>query len=238
MEGKGANGTRSSRRAALLLAAAGMLLAACSGTNAAQPAATGTATGTPQAARAAATPSIKVPAGFTSDATTSRPSGAAAADRGGRGKYAGLEPRLDAQQLYALLQKARLPVSDGTSVTPASDPDGRLGTLHGYTGRLDFLDTSLAQPGTPWSLANGGAIEVFASDADARKAMKALDTANSGNPSEHDYRARTIILRLSINVAADQQSAYGLALRRAVEDDLRRQYRAASAASATPASQP
>jgi len=244
MVGKSTNNARRSRTAALLLTAgAALLLAACSGASATKPAAqttaTGTASGTPlaAAASASATPHINIPAGIGSG-TPAAATGVPTANNAVGGKYAGLEPQLDAQQLYADLQKKKLPVSDGTAVTADTDPDGQLGKPGGYTSRVDFLDTSLAQPGTAWSLANGGAIEVFASDQDARKAMKALDAANQSNPTEHDTLAKTVILRLSLNVAADQQSSYGLAVKRAVADDLKRQYKAASTPSATPSPTP
>lgn len=235
----GTDHARRGKRLALPLAAGGaLLLAACSGGgNVQHSAAQATASAMPSetplassAARAGATPSINIPANLGG--------GAAAANGGAGGRYAGLEPRFDAQQLYAVLQKGKLPVSDGAAVTATDDPDGQLGKPGGYTSRVDFLDTSLAQPGTAWTLTSGGAIEVFASDVDARKAMKALDTANKTNPTEHDYLAKTIVLRLSLNVAADQQSSYGLAVKRAVVDDLRQQYKAASVPGATPTPTP
>ena len=243
MEGKSATRARWGRQLAAPLIGSGMLLlAACSGgINAAHPAAqatsTGRAGGTPIVARASATPSSNADAAIAGRGTPAAQTGAAVANGKGGGKYAGLEPQLDAQQLYAALQKAKLPVSDGTAVTASTDPDGRLGKPGAYTSRVDFLDTALAQPGTAWSLANGGAIEVFASDADARRAMKVLTAANNAHPTEHDYLSKTVILRLALNVTADQQSAYGLAVRRAVDDDLKRQYRAASVPIATPAPQ-
>jgi hypothetical protein len=231
---------RTGLRVGLLTSAVGatLLLAACSGgANNAQPAARATAgSGSPvEKVQAVVTPTPVTAAAAVASTATPQ---AAAGKNGKGGKYAGLLPRLDAQQLYTVLQKGKLPVSDGTAVTAATDPDDQLGKAGGYTSRVDFLDTSLAQPGTAWSLADGGAIEVFASEKDAKAAKKALDTANATSPSEHDYLDKTVLLRLANGIAADQQSAYGLKVKRAVVADLKQQYKAASAASPTPAPQP
>src|SRR5579883_2312145 len=156
-------GARTGRNGALIAAlGAAALLSACAGSAGGTHAGatTTSAAGTPERVQAIVTSSPTLGAVAGASTTTPIATATPSAGQGKGGKYAGLLPQLDARQIYAALQRAQLPVSDGTAVTAANDPDGKLGTPGGYTSRVDFLDTSLAQPGTAWSLANCGAIEV------------------------------------------------------------------------------
>jgi hypothetical protein len=132
---------------------------------------------------------------------------------------------LDAARVYAALRRRGLPVSDGVqSPCSAADLPSGVGVL--CISRVDFLDTTLAAPGSPWSLQLGGAIEVFATSTDACRVKRALDTANHGAPAEYDYLDRTILLRLSTRLPAQQVSAYELTVKRAVAESSKRTARA------------
>lgn len=232
----GTGGARHGSRVGIVAAAAGasMLLAACTGGGAnghTQTAAT--ATSAAQHAAAAITPS---PAATGTPKIALPPAGSSRATATAKPAMASMQksqPQLNAGQVLQALQRAGLPLTDGAVLTTANDPDGQLGHASGYTSRADFLDTSLARSGTSWSLSNGGAIEVFDTSKEAAKAKAALAQA-AGAPTEYDYADKTIILRLSTQLPAVQVSSYELAVKRAVQLDLRRQKKSAAAAPASP----
>lgn len=247
MRWSGNEGVRRGRRLGLCLLAAGaaVLLTACAGgaKNAAPNAAA--ARGTPRQTAStlspavSATPGIVLPPVARASGTPSSTAQAGKSTKGAPAADHGLLPQLDAGQTLSALQKAGLPVIDGSVVTAANDPDARPGQPGGYASRADFLDSSLAKTGTPWSVANGGAIEVFDTTkaaAMAKKALVAAATAAGGSPSEDDYADKTIVLRLSTHLPAQQVSAYELAVKRAVQLDLKHQKK--SMASPTPSPTP
>lgn len=204
------------RYLALALGGCAILLAACSGGHAsstpdadASPRPSADA-GTPVAAAIASATAIPPP-------TSAIPSAARATPRPAS--------PLDAARVYAALHRRGLPVSGGVQ-SPCSAADVPFGVGVLCISRVDFLDTTLAAPGSPWSLQLGGAIEVFATSTDARRVKRALDTANHGAPAEYDYLDRTILLRLSTRLPAQQVSAYELAVKRAVAESSKRTARA------------
>jgi len=134
-------------------------------------------------------------------------------------------PSLDAARVYAALRRHGLPVSNGV-LAPCSPADAPPSAGVACVSRIDFLDTTLASPTSAWSLQLGGAIEVFATPADAHRVKRALDAANRGAPAEYDYLDRTVLLRLSTRLPAQQVSAYELAVKRAVAEDIKRAARA------------
>ncbi len=231
-----------------LSANATVALAAAAVATPATPAAAGTTaarSATPAAASSAATRAT--PAAATPARKSAIPTGAtpaptpAAADSG---KKAAKRDALATVQLTAgavtqSLQRHNLAAGQVQAVTSQNDPDGKLGKPNQYTSRADFLDPALANGGD-WSLANGGAVEVFGSAKDAVRAKKQLQAGNSGStPSEIDYQAGPILLRLSPRLSQPQIANYEKAtkdtLKAAVKAEEGRKKGAKKPVTATPA---
>lgn len=182
-----------------------VLSAACGGT--AKPTST-----TPAPLAASATVALAAPIAATPATPAAADTGKKAAKRDALARV-----QLTAGMVTQSFQRHQLPASQVQAVTSQNDPDGQLGKPNQYTSRADFIDTTLATSGD-WSLANGGAVEVFDSVAGAARAKHQLQAGHGGSaPSELDYQAGTILLRLSPRLSQPQIADYEKATKDALK---------------------
>jgi hypothetical protein len=118
-----------------------------------------------------------------------------------------------AEDLVVALRQGGLPVLGWTLVTGPTDPDRLLGRPRQYTSKVTFSDRRLASGGgsEAANLADGGAIEVFATPADAARRVRALAGA-SARVSRHGR----VVLALSRRLGTAAVNGYRDALERAL----------------------
>ncbi|MER7768709.1 hypothetical protein [Kitasatospora sp. NPDC096140] len=184
------------RRTALTILAATALAttAACSSSStsdkAAAPAPT-TAAAAPQSSTAAAVPSA--------------PGGAPAAES-------------DAASVLAKIAAAVTTVKAGGQVTAESDPNHLLGRPGQYTSKMTFTDSRIKAADVEGeaadSVARGGAIEVFATEADAKTRAAYIQGIVKGMPAlmEYDYAKGPVVVRVSKYLTPDQAKALAAGL--------------------------
>ncbi|MFE5655721.1 hypothetical protein [Streptomyces sp. NPDC056431] len=99
-------------------------------------------------------------------------------------------------------------------VTEDNDPNNLLGRPNQYTSKITFTDSRIkaddvagAEPG---SLELGGAIEVFASAADAQARADYIQKVTKGMPMlvEYDYVSGTVLVRVSHYLTPTQAADY------------------------------
>ncbi|MEU4296330.1 hypothetical protein [Kitasatospora aureofaciens] len=174
------------RRTTLTLLTAGLLAAtaACSST-------TTTGSSTAPASTAAAQP--------TGAASTAAPGTAAQA--------------ADASAVLAKLTAAVKTVKAGVQVTADNDPNHLLGRPGQYTSKVTFSDSRIKAADIEGekedSVNRGGAIEVFASEADAKARSEYIQGIVKGMPAlmEYDYVRGPVVVRVSKLLTPDQAKA-------------------------------
>jgi hypothetical protein len=166
---------------------------------------------------------VLLAAGLALTACSSSDSGSKNPDEPGvattRGTLHAAAERLDAAGIMTKLTAA-IPTAHKTiEYTAATDKNGKLGRPHQYTSKINFADTRVDQAkandssdGDKTDIAYGGAVEVFATAADAKAWVKYLDGIGQavGGLVTPDYLLRQdrYVLRVSHLLTPDQVGEY------------------------------
>ncbi|WBP89549.1 hypothetical protein [Kitasatospora cathayae] len=156
-----------------------------------------------------------------SSSTTDRPAAptptlTAAAQTGGAASPAqpsAAAPAADASAALAKLTAAVKTVKAGVTVTAESDPNHLLGRPGQYTSKITFSDSRIKAADVEGekedSVNRGGAIEVFASEADAKARSEYIQGIVKGMPAlmEYDYVRGPVLVRVSRLLTPDQAKA-------------------------------
>lgn len=124
----------------------------------------------------------------------------------------------DAARIVAALKAAGVPVGEVKVYTAADDPNSLLGRPGQYTGKAAFTLTSIPadkqDTADPFSVENGGSVEVFAGADDAATRARYVAAVTKSMPmfAEYDTLHGTVLLRLSHLLTPDQAAAYQRAL--------------------------
>jgi hypothetical protein len=120
-----------------------------------------------------------------------------------------------AGQVIKQLQDAGVPIDESQELTAANDPNELLGRPGQYTGKAFFHDARL--PAEKNSLHpelidadSGGSVEVFASEADAKKRADYVQaiTESSGLFAEYSYLRGAAFIRVTGKLTPDQVKIY------------------------------
>lgn len=128
----------------------------------------------------------------------------------------------DARQVLAELSDPIKNVRFVESYTAENDQNELLGCrAHAYTSKVNFSDTSINEAELtgyePDDYQRGGAVEVFANEADAAARYHHLQTIvrpSDADLEEQDFLNGRILLRLSTHLASTQVARYQEALKR------------------------
>src|SRR5262249_24440245 len=104
-----------------------------------------------------------------------------------------------------------IPISKKQVYTAANDPNHLLGRSHGYTSKVNFVDSRLGAGTGSFDPNEGGSVEVFSSKGDARSRMQLIDKITQTNPAlgdGYDYLEGLALLRLSNKLVPAQAKAY------------------------------
>ena len=182
----------SGRRALPAALLAGLLAAGLAGCGRA---AQGGADGTATTARTPAPATTRAPATTVAPTTTTRSARA-----------------MTAEELVVALRQSGLPILGWTLITGPTDPDHLLGRPGQYTSKVIFSDRRLAGGGgtEAANLADGGAIEVFASAAAAARRAPVL-AGRGVRVTRHGRVLLAVSTRLAAASAAKYREALGIA---------------------------
>lgn len=113
---------------------------------------------------------------------------------------------LTSEQIVQAMLARGLPVGEYADFSATSDPEGLLGKPGQYTSRTTFADIDILPMTEPYAtVQDGGAVEVFASEADAQARLAAVKAAN---PTERVYLEGTALLRLSDKLTPERAAQY------------------------------
>jgi hypothetical protein len=138
-------------------------------------------------------------------------SGGAKNGGGGKAQFGDI---LDAGSLVGLFQANGLPVGKYQVYNASTDPNHLLGRPGLYTSKSNFIDTRIDQSDFAGEKAigidQGGSVEVFASDRDARQRADYVRSITRGSAlfAEYSYRRDRVYLRLSKRLTPKQAKAY------------------------------
>ena len=122
-----------------------------------------------------------------------------------------------ADEVLQELKDRDLPIGKSVSYTAKNDPNDLLGRPNQYTSKVMFEDTRLNPDpvADKFDVQNGGSIEVFKDEDDARARAKYLkELTKSFSPfAEYSYREGTVLLRLSHRLTPKQATEYEDALK-------------------------
>lgn len=113
-------------------------------------------------------------------------------------------PKPSAEHVIKQLQAAGVPIDASQELTATNDPNKLLGRPGQYTGKAFFHDTRL--PAEKNSLHpelmdsdSGGSVEVFASEADAKRRAEYVRSITQGNAlfAEYSYLHGTVFIRVT-----------------------------------------
>jgi hypothetical protein len=108
--------------------------------------------------------------------------------------------------------QAGLPVSSLVMLTAETDPGRLLGRPGQYVGKAVWHDPRTDTPPST-EVSSGGAVEVFATEADLRRRRDQLTTATpAGSAAEHLYTRGLALVRVSGKLAPAQAAEYQRAL--------------------------
>jgi len=123
---------------------------------------------------------------------------------------------LTAEAIVQALVDRGLPIDSTVTYTAETDPNELLGRPAQYVGKASFHDSRLDAPSDPkvLSVTDGGSVEVFRSDDDARRRFDYVsEIAKLPLVAEYDVLVGTVLLRLSGGLTPDQAAVYKAALR-------------------------
>ncbi|WP_316528209.1 hypothetical protein [Kitasatospora brasiliensis] len=102
----------------------------------------------------------------------------------------------------------------GRTVTAEDDPNHLLGRPGQYTSKVTFTDSRVKEGDVEGedadSVARGGAVEVFATEADAKARAKYIQGIVKSLPAalEYDFVHGTVLIRVSKFLTPDQADGY------------------------------
>ena len=125
-------------------------------------------------------------------------------------------PGAEPENVIATLKQQGLPIGESLAYTAETDRNNLLGRPGEYIAKIMFADIRLVPAGgDEFDVYNGGSIEFFASEDDARKRAATL-TAATGNISdlaETSYLDGKRLLRISKRLTPDQSKQYETAFK-------------------------
>jgi hypothetical protein len=104
-----------------------------------------------------------------------------------------------------------LPISNTKVYTAANDPNHLLGRSHGYTSKVNFVDSRLGPSTGNFDPSEGGSVEVFSSKDDAKARKQLIDNITQKDPAlgdGYDYLEGAALLRLSNKLVPAQAKVY------------------------------
>jgi len=138
-------------------------------------------------------------------------------DSGSRLSLPSLSGPLSADEVLQGLKDNEMPIGESVAYTAKTDPNDLLGRPDQYTSKVMFKDTRLKPDpiSKKFDVQNGGSIEVFKDEDDARARAKYLkELTKSFSPfAEYSYREGTVLLRLSHRLTPKQATEYEDALK-------------------------
>jgi hypothetical protein len=169
-------------------------------------------------AAAATLATVTALAGCSSSATTtSTPAAAppaAASSAAPTAAAPAAKPKVDAAQVVAAITKAVPTAKQGVVITEANDRNSLIGRPGQYTSKVTFTDSRIAASDVdglnPDDVERGGAIEVFATAADAQARATYIQGIVKSMPAvlEYDYPHGTVLVRLSKYLTPSQAAEY------------------------------
>ena len=121
---------------------------------------------------------------------------------------------LDVGSLVGLFQANGLPVGKFQVYNASTDPNKLLGRPGFYTSKSNFIDTRIDQSGFAGEKTidteQGGSVEVFASEGDAKQRADYVRSITRGSAlfAEYSYLRDRVFLRLSKELTPKQAKAY------------------------------
>jgi hypothetical protein len=125
-------------------------------------------------------------------------------------------PEDEPTDVLATLKQQGLPIGNSLAYTAETDRNNLLGKPGQYTAKITFADTRLVPAGgDEFDVYNGGSIEFFASEGDARKRVAALTVAIGNIPDlqEYSFLDGNRLLRISQRLTPDQAREYETAFK-------------------------
>lgn len=122
----------------------------------------------------------------------------------------------DASGVVGALKAAGIPIGDFVAYDAKTDPNELLGRPNAYTSKVNFLDASLARENTTaFDTQDGGAVEVFANAADAKRRAEYIEGIFEALPTltEYLYVEGPVLVRVSKRLTLDEAAAYEDALK-------------------------
>jgi hypothetical protein len=121
----------------------------------------------------------------------------------------------NASDVVKALKKDDLPIGDQLVYTVENDSDKLMGRPGQYTSKVHFIDTT-QQEDTKVVMLNGGSVEMFDNNDDAKNRFNSVSKAAKSTPmlDEYDYVQGKILLRLSKNLPPDHAKKYEDALKK------------------------
>ena len=123
-----------------------------------------------------------------------------------------------AETVYAMLQRAGLPVTGLIAYDATSDPNHLLGRANGYSSKIAWQDTRVDQSDqvdSPGDVEWGGSIEVFPNVTGAQARAKYISAIGQTAPvlgDGYEYILGPILIRVSATLTPQQAAQYGLAI--------------------------
>jgi hypothetical protein len=116
---------------------------------------------------------------------------------------------VNASDVVNALKNDGLPIGDQLDYTAENDPDKLLGQPGLYISKVHFIDTT-QQENTKVLMLNGGSVEVFNNNDDAKNRLNHLSKIAKSTPlfDEYDYVEGKVLLRLSKNLSPDHVKKY------------------------------
>jgi hypothetical protein len=127
---------------------------------------------------------------------------------------------LDAKAIVYSLKSSGMPIGKMEVYTESNDPNKLLGRPGQYTSKVNFVDKQATAPdGDTVDVSNGGSVEVFASESDAKNRYDYVSNIakSSSMFAEYDFRDGNVVLRISHDLTPTQEKQYETALTKALK---------------------
>ena len=124
---------------------------------------------------------------------------------------------VDAQMVLKALKGDMLPIGDVAVFTAENDPNGLLGRPNQYVSKVSFVDLRIGseiEDPEDIGVSEGGSIEVFANEADAKARYDYVTSVTKMMPmlAEYGYQVGNVYLRLSKELTPEQAREYEISL--------------------------
>lgn len=115
-----------------------------------------------------------------------------------------------AESLISRFKKVGIPIGKTLAYTEETDGNNLLGRPGQYYAKVNWVDERMKDGTGDFDTSDGGALEMFTSERDARKRYEYLKAVTSSTPlfAEYDYLRDTVVLRLAIELTPTQAKAY------------------------------